>query len=241
MTLTKKNYAIFFYSISILFILIIGIYSYLVIKEFNIDDKNLDLKYDSETVLFLMFLAIIVDSATFITIQIKSKKIIKEIDKIKEMSTYADFDVRKALSKLGVLGEKISDIYSLLLNIGNQKSLKINSQTNIINILLDKLNLNVFILDFKGVVTNYTTKLLKRFNLDEDSVLNTNIDNIINVNFQLVYFEMINLRDEAIREKLLYKFEDSEFFTNATFVPVFNTKQELSNVICILEKWEEKV
>jgi len=240
MVLIKKNYALFFYSISILFILIIGVYSYFIIKEFNIGDRDLNLKYKSETVLFLMFLAIVIDTATFITIQIKSRKIIKEIDKIKEMSVYSDFDVNKALSKLELLGDKIADIYSLLLSISNQKSLKINSQANIINILINKLDVNIFILDFKGVITNYNPKILKRFNLDEDSVLKNNIDNIINVNFQLIYFEMIKSRDEAIREKFLYKFENGEFFVNLIFIPVFNTKNELSNTICILEKWKEE-
>ncbi len=241
MLLTKKNYAIFFYSISILFILIIGIYSYLLMTEFNIDNKNLEMKYRSETVLFLMFLAVIIDTAIFITIELRSKRVIKEIDKIREMSVYTDFDIRKGLSKLGDLGSKIGEIYSLLLSVSNQKSMKISSQAHIINLLLDRLDLNVFVLDSKGVITNYSKKLLKRFNLDEDSILHTGIGEIVNINFQLIYFEMLKSRDEAIREKLLYKFEDKEFFLNITFVPVFNTRNDISNTICVLERWKGSV
>ncbi|HOV14497.1 MAG TPA: hypothetical protein PK771_09460 [Spirochaetota bacterium] len=235
MLLVKKNVLHFNFAIFIIFILVLGISSYLVINRVNLSEP-LNVKFYSETIIFIMIIFILISLIIYSIIYFKSIKISKELDKIIEITKYGNYDIEKSLIKLSELGAKIKELHHNLSILNEQKSIKISSLSNLLIFFLNNTELNILITDIEGLITNTSASFFKNFDISISEILYNNINVFKAINFLDIVITLDNTREKIIKEKIDIEINKKEQKINIVFIPVTNIRNQLSNVICIFEK-----
>lgn len=239
MIIIKKHTLTSIAFISILFILIIGIISSLIINTYDITSLE-NKKYYSEIIIYISLLLSIIIFFLFFITNLRSTNILKEMDKAISISKYGKSDIGKNLNKINPLGEKINQLFSQLFLYSEKKSLVISSLSNIINFVLNNINLNIFIIDVEGLIIKNSKCFCKEYKINPIYVI---YQNVIFKDFELkeIIFMLEQDLEPLFFKKMTFTIYNKKYNSDIIFYPVTNIKNKISNIICIIDKNEGKL
>lgn len=235
MLLIKKNYFYFIFLAGFLIIIGLGFRSYFVITEYN-TQQDVTLKYYAENFFYLSVIFSIALLLIMVFIRYRTTSILKELDKIIELSKYGSFSNKEYLIKLGPLGDKINNLNLELSTLNEKKSLKISSLFSINNFLFENMDLNLFLTDIQGKVISCSKKFLVQHNIYKKDILDDFLNNFtIAFDLDQVIQDLENSKTYLILKAIKFEIKNNKFESDLILYPIFNYKNELSNIICILE------
>jgi PAS domain-containing protein len=131
---------------------------------------------------------------------------------------------------MGPLGDKILQLNQRLTELNEMKSLRISSLASINAFLLNNSRLALLVTDITGKITSASARCLEKLKKETGEVVGRHISEVLT---ELDFQSSI-----ARIEKQPGELELSELKESPTLYPVFNSKNELSNIICVLGKEE---
>jgi len=210
-------------------VLFFGIRDYLVIAG-SASLSQEELKIRSETVLFLSIVASVVIALLFALILLRSRNISRELDKITGMTRYGNFSLEESLRRIGPLGDKIRQLNERLTELNEMKALRISSLAAINSFLLNNIHLALLVTDITGKILKLTPRCLEKLKIDSGEAAGKHIAEVLpELDFQAAVARLEKQHTELVPGNL----KDAP-----TLYPIFNSKNDLSNVICILGKEE---
>jgi signal transduction histidine kinase len=208
-------------------VLFFGVRDYLLIAR-SVSLSLEELKIRGETVLYLSIVFAVVILLAFSLVLLRSRNIFRELDKISDMTRYGNFSIEGSLGRLGPLGEKILQLNQRLTELNAMKSLRISSLASINAFLLNNSRLALLVTDITGKITNASARCLEKLKKETGEMVGRYVTEVLP---ELDYQSVIG-RIEKQRGEL----ELSDLKESPTLYPVFNSKNELSDIICVLGK-----
>ncbi len=217
-------------------IIMLGVVNYLRLAD--IETYNIQLiKFYSENLLYLSIVSVIVLIMSVLIIHRGGIRVLKEIDKVTELSRYGRYYSGEYMKKLGRLGEKINRLFLELNRLNDMKSLKISSISNLNAFFLDNTHLHLFITDIEGTIQSCSRVLLDKLKIEVQDMRGKSFSDIINdLDFNDIVLELQRSRITLTREKVILTVGESSFQSQFVIHPIFNVKNELSNIVCVSEK-----
>jgi len=180
----------------------------------------------AEIVLFLSIVFSILLAAVFAWVFIRNRNIVKELDKVVEMSRYSNFSPVESLRKLSVIGEKIEHIYRNLSTVSEKRALKISAMHGLNGFLLENLSLPVLLTDVRGEIVSASRQARERLS-ERQLTPGTYISTVYpELNFQGI-LEELRLQTRSFTEGRAEK-QDLRFY------PIRNREREIAYVVCVL-------
>ena len=210
-------------------VLFFGIRDYLLIAR-SVSLSQGELKIRGETVLYLSIVFSAAILLLFFFVLLRSRNISRELDKISEMTRYGNFSIEDSLRRIGPLGEKIRQLNQRLTELNAMKSLRISSLAGIISFLLNNSRLSLLITDVTGKISHISPRFLEKLKAESAEVVGKHITEVF---AELDFQSALGRIEKQHAELELEGLKDSP-----TLYPVFNSKNELSNLICVLGKEE---
>jgi signal transduction histidine kinase len=210
-------------------VLFFGVRDYLLIAR-SVSLSLEELKIRGETVLYLSIVFAVAILLAFSLVLLRSRNIFRELDKISDMTRYGNFSIEGSLGRIGPLGEKILQLNQRLTELNAMKSLRISSLASINAFLLNNSRLALLVTDITGKITNASARCLEKLKKETGEVVGRYVTEVLP---ELDYQSAIGKIEKQHGE-----LELSDLKESPTLYPVFNSKNELSNIICILGKEE---
>jgi len=238
MIIIKKSYIYFIFITTMVLFILLGILSY---RQFiQLDPSNpISLKYFAEQFLYLTMIALLVIIFTFWVTFAKGKQILNLLDKLIELSKQGKYSPEDYLKKLDVLGQKILEINTRLYSLNTMKTLKISSISNTINFLLAKIDRPLFISDISGQITKVSKRFMLDFEIEPKYIYGKFVDEIIEgLNFTLLVNDIKKVKNIPMKKMIRLGAAGESKECYIVFYPVFNSQNDLSNVIGAIESEE---
>jgi PAS domain-containing protein len=189
-----------------------------------------ELKIRGETVLYLGIVFTVAILLVFSIVLLRSRNIFRELDKISEMTRYGNFSIEGSLGRIGPLGEKILQLNQRLTELNAMKSLRISSLAAINAFLLNNSRLALVVTDITGKIISVSARFLEKLKKESGEVVGRHITEVLpELDFQSSVTRL---------EKQPGELELDELKESATLYPVYNSGNELSNIICVLGREE---
>jgi len=236
--ITKFRIYLLFIVAMIAFI-VIGINGYIIFSHINSGD-SMSIKYFAENFIFYILIILILLTIVFVSMLMKSNNIYRELEKVIELSRQGRYSGGSQLKSLGTLGQKIIEINAHLNSLSEMKSLKISSLSNIVNFLLEKSDLAVFVLDAQGMIIKVSNHLLGLLEIDEKNIVNRYAENVLDqFNFSNVIIELRKSKYVTMRSSFNVESFEKPMDLYLVIYPIFNYRNEISNCICRIVSEEE--
>lgn len=234
MYIIKKRHLnfIFAFFTLILFVVVASFYIILNYVDFN---NKLQIKLYSERLVFAGIIFSIIIIAIYIITVYKNTKVLKNLDKLIELSKYGNYEFKKELSKLGDLGDRIQTLFKQTTFMSEKKSYKISSMANLNNYLLENIGLNLVVCDVEGMIVNCSLSFYKKYKTEASDVLYRNINDFRILNFKETVFDIDKNKQPIQHKKITMKLDEVEYKVDVTCAPILNLKNELSNVVFLIE------
>ncbi|HPO49139.1 MAG TPA: hypothetical protein PLO89_02345, partial [Spirochaetota bacterium] len=213
MILVKRNMLHFIFAVLILFMIILGASGYILLNKIDYSNK-LDVKFYSETIVFMTIFFIFVSAISYVIVHVKNINVLKQLDKIIEITKYGNYDIEKSLVKLSDLGDKIKDLHYHLNILNRQKALKISSLSNLLNFFLRNTELCILVTDIQGLITNASEAFFEKFNAEPALVLYNNIDFIKEIDFTNLVITIDDSREKMVKEKVEFELNKKKYEVN---------------------------
>jgi signal transduction histidine kinase len=196
----------------------------------------LQLKFRAENVVFISIISIVAVLVIFFVMHRRSVHIIKELDKVTELIRHGRYSAGDYLKRLGRIGDKIDDLMFELNHLNDMKSLKISSLTAIIQFLVENIHLRLIICDIQGNVLHCSARLLVDMGVERSFFINKKVGSLVEkIEYEEILRKLGQSRSPVLRENLKIITADKSLTSSVEFYPVFNVKNELSNVMFIAE------
>jgi hypothetical protein len=184
-----------------------------------------ELKLWAENSFFLSLAAGVLVLAVFLAVLKRSRDVLRELDKARDLARYASFSSSGSLRRLGTLGEKIRLLYLQLADLNDKKSLKISSLSGVIDFMLQVGELPLLISDVTGKITQASRKYLDQYKLNQPDLVGKYLTEVFP---DLIWPEVI-----ARLEKEHQALKSGVVKETLVLYPVFNRGGELSEVLCV--------
>jgi hypothetical protein len=172
-----------------------------------------------------------------LVIQWGSVRVFREIDKVTELSAHGRYYSGDYTRKLGKLGEKINRLFGELNRLDEMKSLKISALSNLTGFFLENGNLHCFITDIQGSIGSVSKRLCEKLKIDGKALKGRTLSEVVkDFDFAGVTAELERNRTPVMRKGLVLVLGETSVQGQFTFYPVFNSKNGLSNIVCVSEK-----
>lgn len=204
-------------------VLFLGIRGYSVTGKAALSET--ERKLHAENLLYLTLISSILLAFCYGVLFARSRSIIKEIDKIIELTRVGNISIQESLKKIGIIGRKIRTLYENLNDLNEKKSLKISSLSGLIAFLLGNVDLSLLVTDATGKVTDVSQRFKERSEDDGGSAVGKNINDILP---ELPFEEIATALE---RQHNLIQRQIREPFS---FYPIFNRAGDMSHVVCII-------
>jgi hypothetical protein len=217
-------------------IIMLGVVNYLRLAD--IEAYNILLiKFYAENLLYLSIVSVIILLVSVLIIHRGGTRVLKEIDKVTELSGYGRYYSEEHMKKLGRLGEKINRLFLELNRLNDMKSFKISSVSNLNVFFLDNTHLHLFITDIEGTIQSCSRILLDKLKIAVQDMRGKNFSDVIkDLDFNELVLELQRSHTAVTREKVLLTAAEKSFQSQFVFYPILNVKNELSNIVCVSEK-----
>ena len=219
----RKGLLVATFALAVLVVLGLGIYGYLVIKSIGAAG-DLNAKYLAERQIYVAIICTLFLLAMSAFVISRSRTLFKEIDKIADLTRHGHGQTGEFLKRLGGLGERFGVLVEELGRLNEMRTLKISSLVNMNGFLIDNMDMKILTIDLKGRITQCSKKALLKLKMEKGTLQQKDIGEIVaGVNYAEIISELAKTRRAVTRKGDLI------------FYPVFNSKNELSDVICIME------
>jgi hypothetical protein len=236
MLLVKKGLFVFTLLAGCALLLLVGVTGYRALIEKVVYTPQ-QLKYYAENAVFVSFLSVFMLFILFFVTWRKSVQVYNELDKIAQLSRYGKYYTGDFVKKLGKLGVKIDRLFFELNTLNDMKSLRISALSNLNQFLLENVHLKIFVTDIQGMVQSCSGKFVEEIALFRDRVLGKHISSLIlELNFTEVTTELERNRTPIERPDLSIRVEGRQFASSVEFIPIFNVKNQLSEIVCVCER-----
>ena len=221
-----------FFSISISLVLILaqGVLGYLLLgsaEGLNAEDA----RFLGEILLYASLVFITVDGAVFGFVLYRNRNLIKELDRAVEMSLYSNFDPVRTISRMGVIGERITALYKNLSQVSEMRSLKITALGALSDLLIGNIEFPAAVLDLEGELVKMNPQFRERILGDEKQ----RTGNIRDIDASLPVDEIIEGMNENFGP-FEAEFAEKEF----AFYPVRNRNREIAYIFAVPSRWQVK-
>ncbi len=234
MFLVKKRWLLSILILAVLMIISLGINYYLSLSKITRGAES-TIKLLSENFIYLTIIFVAVLIGFLIALFLKSNSVLKELDKIAELSRQGVAIPYGSLKRLGGLGEKIMVINSGLSRLNEVKSKKISSLSKINNFIFNIIDLRVFITDVNGQITKVSKGLLEYLDIERKTILDNNVDSILDdFNFSALAQELRRSQHVPIKRDIQVKPDVTPHEEYFVFYPIFNYQNKLANSLCLL-------
>ena len=199
--------------------------------------ENELVKYYTENLLYLSIVGVVILLVAFFVTLRGGVRVFKEIDKVTELSRYGRYYSGESLKKLGKLGDKINRLFGELNRLNEMKSLKVNSLSQLLEFFLEHANLHCFIADVQGSIGSASKRFIEKLKIDQHAMKGSTISDVLkDFDFKEVTAELTRSRIPVSKKGLILVIGDTRIQGQFTFYPIFNVKNELSNIVCVSEK-----
>ena len=224
MIVTKKTTFFIFVLLSSVLFFILAFKSYLIISSVSSASEE-EIKILSENIFFWGLIGTSFIFLAGLRIIIKSFAFDKSLDKLLNLSRTHGYSAYEGLTKLGKLGNKLSEIYFELDSLSERKSRKISSLNRLISLIFSFIQKKIIVISITGEILFTSESLIK--GLDK----NFNIANARITDF----FPDFNLSTE-INEIVLNRTMKEIKSIHAQIFPVFNNKNDLDFLVFFLDE-----
>jgi len=171
MILISRVKYIIFNTLIILGMTVFGFIGYIYIVPFN--------KSSGETFLFVSLIFAITLCVEFYLSVKKSKNVSNEIDKLIHLSSVGGFTPGSSLKRLGKLGDQINHLYYSLNQMNIKRSLKISTQTTLIDFVTTNTLLPLIISDPLGKILYVSKAFIDKKNMLKSECIENTITSIL--------------------------------------------------------------
>ncbi|MGB2599373.1 MAG: PAS domain-containing protein [Candidatus Omnitrophota bacterium] len=230
----KKN--LFILAALFCFLLVFGeVKFFLVLKGTDLA-KNLQIKYEVENFIFASIVLTLTVGVFILYFVRKSNNILRQLDKLIELSEYGEQDITGHLKKLGELGRRVDFLLHFYKELNRKKTVKISSISGINNFLIEKNNSPVFLLNRHGNVVNCSDRLLSALGIDREKILKRNANEIFeNLTYEQLFFELEKKRNFIEIDDARMSIEGAESTNKIHFHPIVNSDNQISHIIGVME------
>ncbi len=235
MLLINKVKLIIFAVSNLLITISICFFGYLNIIKYSIEIPSF--KYIAEQFIFFMLISILITIFMIIYVLYRQMNVLHELDKIMILSRTGNYTDNNALTKIGTIGIKISQLQNELSIINNKKSLRISSLSSIINTLSTITISPVVVCDIIKRI-NYSSKQLSSiFNINNDYFKGLQITEFINIDFRQIINDIKNspmFSSIQINDVKIFVKGQIAGSCNPEFIAVKNNDGEISDLITVI-------
>lgn len=228
--ISKLRLYLIFAVIAVLIILF-TMNSYFVFVKLN-SQPALSSKYFAENIVFYAMIVLGILAIVLANTVLRHKELIQELDKVVEISRKDPGSLRTQINKLGLLGEKISQVNANLNELNELKTLKISAQAHLIEFLLAEFTAWLILINTEGRILNLSRSLLDYLNLSEQRLRAIFLDELLS---DTDPSQLINnlRRSKNVIVKSRIQAEHNQTATDSvwSFYPILNSKSDL--VYCI--------
>jgi hypothetical protein len=236
MLLMKRGLLVFILLAGCALLLLVGVTGHRALIEKGSATPQ-QLKYYAENTVFVSLLAVF---ALLILISVawrRSVRVYNELDKIAQLSRYGKYYTGDFVKKLGKLGVKIDRLFSELNTLNEMKSLRISSLSSLNRILLENIHLKLLVADIQGMVQSCSRKFVEEIAQVEDRVLKKNVSSLFQgLDFPEVTAELERNRTPIEMPDLSMRMEGKQYAGRVEFIPIFNVKDRLSEIVFVCER-----
>ena len=229
MILISKRILYFFVILVLGFFFILGIQGYVYFLH-AAENIGQEMQFLAERILFLTLIFAIVATVLFFHMLRKSRNILKELDKIIELSRFSRFSSDLSIQKLGPLGDKVALLYNQISELSEKKTLKISALHNLNDFLINNIQLPLLITDVTGTIVHASKQYLDSNEKNRSEVLDASIQQL----YQEIDIKNIILM--LIKNKAPIE-NESISNTHVSFFPILNREGSITYVVCVFERF----
>jgi len=223
----------------VVLIVLLTINSYFVFIKLN-PEHALSAKYFAENIIFYTLIGLIILAILLANTISRHKDLLRELDKIVELSRQGTNSLQVQFKKLGLLGEKISEINGNLNSLNELKSQKISAQSGLVNSLLEKTDARLIITNAEGRILKVSNGLLDYLQVTEKRFANVFIDDLLtDIDPSQLINNLRRTKSVGVKSRLVAERERPVIDSVWAFFPIFNARSEL--VYCLGLLSEQKV
>ena len=236
MYLVKKRYLYVLTALVVILVVLGEVRFFHAIRSANLT-SNLEIKYEVENFIFAAILLVVVVFLFLINLIRTSKNILKKLDKMIEVSEYGKLDVNAHLKEMGHLGTRVSYLLYYLNHLNDMKTLKISSVSGINDYLMKRVGESLLIADAAGEVLDCSEQLLDVLKVSKGDIVTKDVDDIFkDILADSLFAELRDKRRPLVKDALEVKAGGVERKHRVAFHPVINADNEVSHVICVIER-----
>ena len=236
MILIKKIY-LFILAALVIVLLVYGEIRFFLTLESVRLSHNLQVKYEVENFIFASIVLALAVGLFLIFFIKKSDNVLKRLDKMIDLSEYGKYDISGHLKRLGQLGEKIRLILRRSEELSYMKSLKISSQTNIVDLLIEKYKAPLFLLNRHGNLVDCSKEFLDMMNTERNIIIKKGFNEIFKeMSYEDLFFDIEKVRDHITKKGATAEFGDVKKRLDLNLYPIANAEGQISHIIVIAEK-----
>jgi transcriptional regulator with PAS, ATPase and Fis domain len=154
-----------------------------------------------------------------------------------ELSEYGKYDISGHLKKLGRLGEKIKLLLYRSDELNEMKSLRISSQSGIIDLLTEKYKAPLFLLNRHGNVVNCSKEFLDMMNTERNAIIKKGFNEIFReMSYEDLFFDIEKVRDHITKKEAVAELGGTRKKLDLELYPIANSEGQISHIIGIAEK-----
>ena len=235
MILIKKTlfYLTFFLTCSLLILL--GLTCYLTMSRGYVLEMH-QIKYYSENAVFVSIVSVLVVAVLYLIMGRRGIRVLRELDKIAQLSRQGRYFSGEYMKRLGTLGERIDRLFFELNRLNEAKSLKIGVLSGVNCFLLEHCELHMCVTDVQGTIQHCSKKFSDRFGLGMNDLIGRSVVDIVQkLSFEELLREIERKREGTSAGRLRFEEGEKPFEAVLDLFPVLNARGELELVICTAE------
>ncbi len=214
-------------------ILFLGIWGYIILgglagSAAPADGAAGSARFMGEWLLYACIVCATVFLILFFRLFIRSRNVMRELDKLIEFSKSSGIPSGAGLRKLGKVGEKISRLYAQINMLNDKRGLRISALSNLIDLLTGNMEISILVTDVTGMIIHATKEYLEKQHLTRADCIGASIE------------EMVS---EIIVPEVIFEIEKRHAFVEKTVpkgtvicYPVYDRDRNISFLLFLFEK-----
>ncbi len=216
-------------------IILISLYFFYIINNNNLTDPE-SIKKQSEIIIYLMIFIISINVPIIFILFKKNTNIIAEFNKLIDYSRTHNFsDQHQSVKKLGIIGIKVTELFSRINDLGNKRIVKLSSMYALVDHFSLTYHGLMIIINIQGDILFVSKEFEKKLKTDIVLLQTLNIKDIIDINFKslLIKLDMEKKECQYQNIKIIDNSSEQNIKLLSAF-PIFNSEHLLSNIVIYL-------
>jgi len=236
MILVKKSLFYLTLILTCSLLILLGVIFYVAMNRGDIFGV-LQIKYHAENAVFVSVVCVLCVIILYLIMGRKSVHVLRELDKISQLSRQGRYYSGEYTKRLGKLGERIDHLFVELNRLNEAKSLKIGVISEVNRFLLKHCELRLCITDVQGVVQYCSDRFANGFGVEKEEILGKNIvDFVDDLRFEELMREIERKREGLSAGKVHFRVKEAALEAVLELFPVQNNRGELELILCTAEK-----